>query len=236
MYGYVYELVNLTNGKKYIGKHKSSDFDPNYQSSGKLVRLAISKYGWSNFSVRILCPCFSEEELNSEEEFLVGYFDCVANPNYYNQAKGGYGGGARGRKLSKTSRLRISRRMIGENNPNYGKSRSLATREKIRNSNLGQRRSPDTCIRISESLSNKKLSDSHRASISAGLIGHKISDETKGKISQSLIGREVSDNTRQKMRDAAKRKQYHLICQNCGSGFLSEGSRTRYCPNCNERR
>lgn len=236
MYGYVYELVNLINGKRYIGKHKSENFDPNYQSSGKLVRLAISKYGWDNFLVRILCPCFSEEELNYEEEFLIDYFNCVLSPDYYNQAKGGYGGGSCGRKLNKESRLRISKRMIGKNNPNYGKSRSLAVREKISTSNLGQRRNPITRIRISKSLSNKKLSDSHKASISAGLLGHKISDETKDKISQSLIGREVSDITKQKLRDAAKRKQYHLVCENCGSGFLSKGPRARYCPNCNERR
>ena len=30
MYGYVYETINLINGKKYIGKHVSNSFDSNY--------------------------------------------------------------------------------------------------------------------------------------------------------------------------------------------------------------
>ncbi len=34
MKGYIYETINLINGKKYIGKHKSSKFDNTYFGSG----------------------------------------------------------------------------------------------------------------------------------------------------------------------------------------------------------
>lgn len=59
MYGYIYLTTNLINERKYIGQHTSSEFDPNYKGSGKILWQAINKYGWDNFSVRMLCPCFS---------------------------------------------------------------------------------------------------------------------------------------------------------------------------------
>ena len=67
VYGYIYETTNLVNGHKYIGQHASSEFDPNYKGSGKLLWQAIHKYGWDNFKARMLCPCFSQEELDDEE-------------------------------------------------------------------------------------------------------------------------------------------------------------------------
>ena len=43
MYGYVYETINLINGKKYIGKHVSNSFDSNYYGSGKNLIKAFNK-------------------------------------------------------------------------------------------------------------------------------------------------------------------------------------------------
>lgn len=91
MYGYIYETENLVNGKKYIGQHKSGDFDPGYKGSGVLLWKAIGKYGWDNFSTKIMCPCFYKDELNSEEIILIDYFNAVSSDRYYNLAKGGVG-------------------------------------------------------------------------------------------------------------------------------------------------
>jgi hypothetical protein len=41
IYGYIYETINLKNGKTYIGQHKHKDWDSNYYGSGKLLRCAI---------------------------------------------------------------------------------------------------------------------------------------------------------------------------------------------------
>ena len=43
MYGYIYETTNLINGKKYIGKHKSSKFDENYYGSGTYLKKCYRK-------------------------------------------------------------------------------------------------------------------------------------------------------------------------------------------------
>lgn len=54
MYGYIYKTTNLINGKFYIGKHKSEKYDPSYYGSGKIIRLAIKKYGLENFKNEVL--------------------------------------------------------------------------------------------------------------------------------------------------------------------------------------
>ena len=75
MYGYVYETINLINGKKYIGKHVSNSFDSNYYGSGKNLIKAFNKYGKENFSIKILKECDSLEELNKEEIYYIKKFN-----------------------------------------------------------------------------------------------------------------------------------------------------------------
>ena len=44
-YYYIYKTTNVVNNKIYIGKHKSKDLDNNYLGSGKILQLAVKKYG-----------------------------------------------------------------------------------------------------------------------------------------------------------------------------------------------
>ena len=43
----IYKTTNLVNGKIYIGKDKYNN--PKYLGSGKILKLAINKYGKGNF-------------------------------------------------------------------------------------------------------------------------------------------------------------------------------------------
>ena len=45
MYGYVYLTENIITLNCYIGKHKSTEFDPTYKGSGTILSRAINKYG-----------------------------------------------------------------------------------------------------------------------------------------------------------------------------------------------
>ena len=92
MYGYIYLTENLINNRKYIGQHKAEYFDPNYKGSGTLLRRAIEKHGWENFSCKILRECETREELNSAEKELIEAYNAVDNPSFYNIARGGEGG------------------------------------------------------------------------------------------------------------------------------------------------
>lgn len=89
MYGYIYETTNLINGKKYIGQHKSEKFDRNYYGSGKILKQAIDKYKFENFSVKLIEKCNSQEELNEREIYWIAYYNAAKDENYYNIGAGG---------------------------------------------------------------------------------------------------------------------------------------------------
>ena len=111
MYGYIYETTNLINGKKYIGRHKSSYFDPeHYKGSGKILGYAINKYGWNNFECKLIEECNSAEELKSRERYWTKYYDAVKSNQYYNLCEGG-GGGQEGNHpvVSDETRKKISK-------------------------------------------------------------------------------------------------------------------------------
>lgn len=92
MYGYIYLTTNLINGKKYVGMHKSSKFDPNYKGSGKILRQAFAKHGWDNFKVEILVECETPEELSQQEFEEIERRHAVESSDYYNIKQGGFGG------------------------------------------------------------------------------------------------------------------------------------------------
>ena len=94
MFGYIYETTNLINGKKYIGKHKSSKFDKSYYGSGIYLKNAIEKYGKENFKVRILekLDDFDNKEglkyLAERETYYIEKYNAVKDKNYYNMSYG----------------------------------------------------------------------------------------------------------------------------------------------------
>lgn len=88
-YGYIYITENLINGNKYIGKHKHNKNNKYYLGSGKLLKLAIKKYGKKSFKLSILEYCSSPEELNEKEQYWINYYNAVKDPNFYNITPGG---------------------------------------------------------------------------------------------------------------------------------------------------
>jgi group I intron endonuclease len=85
----VYEIKNNINGKSYIGQYSGLLFDK-YFGSGKLIKLAIKKYGLENFSKTILEECSNKDELNEKEIFWIDKLKTIENG--YNLTEGGTGG------------------------------------------------------------------------------------------------------------------------------------------------
>jgi len=71
---YIYLTTNLINNKKYIGQHKG-EINDNYLGSGHALKIAIAKYGRSNFTKEIIEIYSSEEELNEKERYYIEYFN-----------------------------------------------------------------------------------------------------------------------------------------------------------------
>lgn len=125
--GYVYQVTNILNNKKYIG---SSNKEPkenwSYYGSGKNIKLAIEKYGKENFRKEIL-----EETKKDARLIEKKYLDKVNaknNPEYYNMTNDAVGSGFH----NKESRLSISKKLIG-------RKLSKETKEKISKNKTGIR-------------------------------------------------------------------------------------------------
>jgi group I intron endonuclease len=85
----VYEIKNNINGKSYVGQYSGLSFEK-YFGSGKLIKIAIKKYGLENFSKTILEECSNKDELNKKEIFWIDKLKTIEKG--YNLTEGGTGG------------------------------------------------------------------------------------------------------------------------------------------------
>lgn len=90
-YYLIYKTTNLVNGRFYIGKHITNNKDDDYMGSGKILKLAINKYGIEKFKKKVLYECKSKEEMDAKEKEIVTHL-FVCRKDTYNLAKGGKGG------------------------------------------------------------------------------------------------------------------------------------------------
>lgn len=217
MYGYTYKTTNLITGKIYIGKHKSEEFDPTYKGSGTHLWNSIRKYGWDNFLVEMLSPCFSEDELNAEEELLIDLFNSRDRSIGYNIAKGGAGGSGpcsdeTKAKISKS--LREGGKLAGSNNPMYGVSRTGQD-----SPHYGVRHSQETRELLSKlakgrpnAMKGKHFSKAARANMRAS--HQNISDESRKKMSDAKRGHSNwTEHQRKLMSEIMQGNAYASACK-----------------------
>lgn len=132
----LYEHVNKTNNKRYIGitnninvrwRNDGIGYNPYGKFESKFW-LAIEKYGWSNFEHNILLNNLSFDEACKKEIEEISKYDI--REDLYNLSPGGNGGviysehpkGMKGKTHSLEYKTMLSKRMSKENNPFYGKS------------------------------------------------------------------------------------------------------------------
>jgi hypothetical protein len=100
-FGYVYEITNNINGRKYVGKKfftragtkqikgkkkkvRLSSGWSNYWSSSKELQEDVKKLGEENFTRRILYLCKSRSECSYRETKEIFTRDDLLSENYYN--------------------------------------------------------------------------------------------------------------------------------------------------------
>ena len=136
----IYCITNKINDKLYIGQTTRTLEERIYEHKHckkTAVGKAIQKYGWKNFTVKIVEMCETLEQLNEREKFWIAKYNSIA-PNGYNLTEGGNNG-----LLSDEACLKISV------------------------ANTGKKRSAETCKRISESKTGTRMSEKTRAIMSA---------------------------------------------------------------------
>lgn len=93
IYGVVYLIINMVNGKKYVGQTTQplkKRFNQHAKSKKTHLGNAIRKYGVENFTIEVLEECYSREQLNEREIFWIAKLNCK-HPNGYNLTDGGKG-------------------------------------------------------------------------------------------------------------------------------------------------
>lgn len=90
MYGVIYKITNILNGKIYIGQTTRTPqkrFDE-HSKADSLLGKDIQTFGKENFSIEILVECQTPEELDAQETFFIEKLNCKL-PNGYNTKNGG---------------------------------------------------------------------------------------------------------------------------------------------------
>lgn len=171
----IYEHVNKTNGKKYIGQTSEEDVNKRWKNgrgyfSSTYFYNAIQKYGWDGFEHRIIARGLSLEEANEMESKLIEEYKTTDKNFGYNITSGGRNApmseetkkklskSKMGHKVSSETRKKISENhadMSGKNNPRYGVHVSDETRAKISANNKswmrkGVKRSEETKRKMRE--------------------------------------------------------------------------------------
>lgn len=118
----IYEILNITNGKYYIGQHKTKNPLDNYMGSGHYLIKAVKK-NKSSFVKIILFDFDNYDEMNDKEKELVSLNDCYPyNKMSYNLMEGSHNGHLSKESIEKAKRTKqLNGGYAGERNPMFGK-------------------------------------------------------------------------------------------------------------------
>jgi group I intron endonuclease len=170
MYGCIYKLENLVNGRLYIGqtivKPEKRKADHFYQLKKNIhknshLQNSFNFHGESNFKFDVLCWFNSQEELNEAEIYYINFYDTLNRDKGYNVKEGGSNG-----KLAKETRHKISLALQGASHPLYDKNHSLETRQKISEALKGKRHTLESRHKMSISRQNMSIETKHKIGIS----------------------------------------------------------------------
>ena len=138
----IYKIVNLENGKHYIGQHKTENPLDKYMGSGGLITQAIAKHGIDKFVKTILFDFDNFEEMNEKEKELVPLSACYPHDKMsYNLREGGQHGEFtlyQRRKMSQVQKdnwehkSKEEKERISKNHRDSWKHKSEEEKERIR--------------------------------------------------------------------------------------------------------
>jgi group I intron endonuclease len=175
----IYKITNLINNKVYIGQ--SINIEGRWKEGFNLNSVrhynmhllnAVKKYGEQNFKKEVILETF---DLSYWEKFFIFWYRS-SDPNYgYNKTNGGESGpnffteevkqkirekALQRPPVSEETRLKISLKTKGKNNPMYGCKGML-------NPNFGRKRNDDERSRISKATKKRwdNMSDEERSEI-----------------------------------------------------------------------
>lgn len=171
-YYIIYRTICKINLKEYIGAHATQNLEDDYIGSGKILKLAIKRYGRENFEKTILHIFENSDEMYAKEREIVSD-SYLSSSSTYNLAIGGTGYAS------------------GENHPYFGKKRIFTEDHKkhISDAMMGREVPEEIRKKIKDNpMYGRPVSEETRKKQSAARKGKKASDESKRKRSEKTKG------------------------------------------------
>lgn len=211
----VYAIVNVRNGKRYVGSASRSFAGRREEHWNALCReghfnrhlqAAWNKYGPAAFVFQILERCRPEQCLEREQVWLDAYRSYEREHGYNSRPcaesnRGNIWGPEARAKMSAAAQRRLERPGERERLAEVGR-RAVADpliRAKISVSRKGIGHTPETKARISAALTGRPKSPEAIARMSAAQRGRTISEEQKQRLRGLRKGSKASTETRAKM-------------------------------------
>lgn len=161
IFGVIYKIANLVNGKVYIGQttqglERRWKKHMNAASLGKIksgVCGAIRKYGVDNFIIEIVATATDRNELNLLEKFYIKEYNTKNSKIGYNQTNGGEGMSGYYHSEETKQKMSLSK-----------KDRPLSEghKRKIGQSNKNKPKSEEHKLNMSLVKKNKSKSEEHK--------------------------------------------------------------------------
>lgn len=217
--GGIYKIVNLTDGKIYIGSCKSFKKRA-YQHCSRLKRRvhannhlqnAWNKWGEESFLFEVVeviegnkeSRTLREQELIDKQLEADNWQRCYnikkktvsSDRKYWSRTQDGF---------SEEHKKNLSKALKKHYRNNPEACQAISKRMKGVQQRLGQTHTEDTKRKMSESQKGRKHTEEAKTKMSESHLGKVISTTTRKKISEATKGKTVSKKTRQKISKALK--------------------------------
>lgn len=200
----IYEIVNLVNGKRYVGSAKNFSIRWKAHRSGlglgkhhnKPLQRAWNKYGADCFEFRVLELCALSDLINREQ----WYFD--HEPCEYNCAP--MAGSTLGYKFTPEARAKISASRMGQRK---GVKQSAEHAEKRAAAHRGRKRSAETRAKLSAKAKGRpfiRFNDDYRRKLSEASKGRPADPKHIAAMVEARRNKGVSEEERAKHRANTK--------------------------------
>jgi len=177
----IYKITNLKNQKFYIGQSKDlNNREHNHfyrlgrnEHHNEILQKSFNKHGKENFIFEVLEEIDSDNFLDEREKYWIDFYGGLNNKKTYNMKD------PLTKDYSEYTRTKVSKIMLGENNPNYGNNWTDEQKENLSKKKKGKTLEERIGIEKSK-LVKEKMSKSQK--------GRKHPEEVKEKIRQANIG------------------------------------------------
>lgn len=185
----VYITVNLTNQKFYVGVHKENKTD--YIGSGKLLKLAVKKYGRQSFQKYILFKYDNPENAYTKESEIVNAL-FINRDDTYNIDLGGNTTSFHGHKHTEKTKQLMCANQSGKLNSFYNKTHTEDTKRHFSEIRSGVSKSSEHIRKISSTNSGKPKSKEHIEKLRKASLKCKTSNSN---LPKSVVINDVNYNS-----------------------------------------